>query len=175
MNISIQATQGLNAIGLIAASSRLGPMPTTRLARQLGLCLSSTEIVVKRLKNGGLLRSHRGPGGGYQLERDVSQISAWDVISCFEGTKPPAANDHKSSESDAALGLAMQLDQRVREYLQIYPLTDVMQHLRAPEIDSQQNERKNVGFRLKPLQRFGPPVAPSWVFDLAKFMRTAHA
>lgn len=174
MNISIQVSQGLNAVGLIAASSRLGPMPTTRLARQLGLCLSSTEIVVKRLKTGGLLHSHRGPGGGYQLQRHVSQISVWDVVSCFDGIKPPEADVHQSPEGDATLALATQLDQRVREYLEDYPLMDVLQHLRAHEIDDQQFERTNAGFRLKPLQRFGPPIAPSWVFDLAKFVRTAH-
>ena len=150
-------------------------MPTTRLARQLGLCLSSTEIVVKRLKTGGLLRSHRGPGGGYQLERHVSQLSVWDVISCFDGIKPPEANDHQSPENDAALELAMQLDQRVRQYLEVYPLMNVLQHLRAEEIDNQDSASTNAGFRLKPLQRFGPPLAPSWVFDLAKFMCTAHA
>ena len=175
MNISTQATQGLNAIGLIAASSRLGPMPTTRLARQLGLCLSSTEIVVKRLKTGGLLRSHRGPGGGYQLERHVSQLSVWDVVSCFDGIKPPEADHHQSPENDAALELAVQLDQRVRQYLEVYPLIDVLQHLRANEVNDLDSAKTNAGFRLKPLQRFGPPLAPSWVFDLAKFMRTAHA
>ena len=175
MNISIQATQGLNAVGLIAASSRLGPMPTTRLARQLGLCLSSTEIVVKRLKTGGLLRSHRGPGGGYQLQRHVSQLSVWDVVSCFDGIKPPDANDQQSPESGAALELALQLDQRVRQYLEGYPLMDVLQHLRTDDIEDENVASTSAGFRLKPLQRFGPPLAPSWVFDLAKFTRTAHA
>ena len=99
--------QGLHAIGIIAASSRHHPVPTTRLARHIGLCLSSTEIIVKHLKNGGLIRSHRGPGGGYQLQHPVKDLSVWDVVSCFQNNEPPAKTGLDSGESQAASALAI--------------------------------------------------------------------
>ncbi len=61
MFTSSQSIRGLQAIGFIAGSSRQQPVPTTRLVWHIGLCLSSTEIIVKQLKNGGLIRPHHGP------------------------------------------------------------------------------------------------------------------
>ena len=175
MFISKQSLQGIHAMGVIAGSSRQQSVPTTRLARCIGLCLSSTEIIVKQLKNGGLIRSHRGPGGGYQLQRPVNDLSVWDVVSCFEDTGPPSKPDQISPESEAALALAIELDASVCEHLKNYPLTQVIDQLALLEADDLDQRAMPTAFHLKPLRPASPPLAPSWVFDLAKFTHTAHA
>ncbi len=174
MFLSIHATQGLNAIGIIAASSRQKPVPTTRLARHIGLCLSSTEIIVKQLKNGGLICSHRGPGGGYQLQQPVKDLSVWDVVSCFKDNDPTAKTGKGSPESEAALALAIELQEAVCQHLQAYPLTDVLAQLTPVEPDEMNSRSMHTAFHLKPLHQPSPPLAPSWVFDLAKFTHAAH-
>jgi hypothetical protein len=138
--------QGLRAIGIIAASARQQPVPTTRLARHIGLCLSSTEVIVKQLKNGGLIRSYRGPGGGYQLQ-----------------------------QSEAAVALAVQLDEAVCQYLQTCRLIDVLEQFPADEKDDADTNASPTAFHLKPLRQPSPPSAPSWVFDLAKFTHAMPA
>ena len=175
MFFSLHAMQGLRAIGIIAASSRQQPVPTTRLARHIGLCLSSTEIIVKHLKTGGLIRSYRGPGGGYQLQHLVKDLSVWDVVSCFEGSDMPYKAGHASPESQAALALAIQLDETVCQYLQACRLIDVLELLPADARDDTDSNASHTAFHLKPLHQPGPPLAPSWVFDLAKFTQAAHA
>jgi Rrf2 family protein len=175
MFISKQSLQGIQAMGVIAGSSRQQPVPTTRLARCIGLCLSSTEIIVKQLKNGGLIRSHRGPGGGYQLQRHVNDLSVWHVVSCFEYTGPPSKTNQISPESEAALALAIDLDASVCEHLKNYPLTQVIDQLARLESHDLDPRAMPTAFRLKPLRQSSPPVAPSWVFDLAKFTYPAHA
>jgi len=175
MFLSLHATQGLNAIGVIAASSRQKPVPTTRLARQIGLCLSSTEIIVKQLKTGGLICSHRGPGGGYQLQHPVKDLSVWDVVSCFKDKDPAAKIGQGSPESEAALALAIELKEAVYEHLRSYPLTDVLARLPSAEPDGMSSRPVNTAFHLKPLHQPSPPMAPSWVFDLARFTHAAHA
>jgi len=42
------------------------------------------EQVLNRLKNGRLIMGHRGPGGGYVLARDASEISARDILAVVE-------------------------------------------------------------------------------------------
>jgi len=175
MFLSLHATQGLNAIGIIAASANQKPVPTTSLARHIGLCLSSTEIIVKQLKNGGLICSYRGPGGGYQLQQPVKDLSVWDVVSCFKDHDPPSNTGQGSPESDAALALASELKEAVCQHLQAYPLTDVIAQLPPVEPDKTGSRAMHTAFHLKPLHQSGPPRAPSWVFDLAKFTHTAHA
>ena len=175
MFISKQSLQGIHAMGVIAGSSHQQPVSTTRLARCIGLCLSSTEIIVRQLKNGGLIRSHRGPGGGYQLQRPVNDLSVWDVVSCFEGTDPASKADQISPESEAALALAIELDASVREHLKSYPLIQVIDQLALLEADDLDSRAMPTAFHLKPLRQSSPPLAPSSVFDLAKFTHAAHA
>jgi Rrf2 family protein len=43
------------------------------------------EKVIRDLMRSGLVRSRRGPGGGYQLSRPASTISFKDVIEAVEG------------------------------------------------------------------------------------------
>ena len=172
---SLHAMQGLRAIGIIAASSRQQPVPTTRLARHIGLCLSSTEIIVKQLKNGGLIRSYRGPGGGYQLQHLVKDLSVWDVVSCFEGSDMPPKAGYVSPESEAAMDLAIQLDETICKYLQACRLIDVLERFPADANDHADTNASHTAFHLKPLRQPGTPLAPSWVFDLAKFTLPAHA
>jgi Rrf2 family protein len=175
MFISKQSTQGIQALGVIAGSSHHQSVPTTRLARRIGLCLSSTEIIVRQLKNGGLIRSHRGPGGGYQLQFPVHVLSVWDVVSCFEGTDPPSNADQISPESQAVLALAVELDASVCEHLKTYPLIQVIDQLARLDSDDLDPRPMPTAFHLKPLRQSSPPLSPSWVFDLAKFTQAAHA
>jgi Rrf2 family protein len=175
MLLHIHAMQGLHALAVIASSSGKQPVPTTRLARHIGLCLSSTEIIVKHLKSNGLLRSHRGPGGGYQLERPCEQLSVWDVVACFPDQDRPAQSDQISPESEAAWALSVALDDTLRHYLQAYRLSDVLGKFPSGAPQNQECDTQRVAFNLKPLRPPSLPLAPSWVFDLAKFSRSAHA
>jgi len=175
MFFSHHALQGLHAIAIIAASSRQDSVPTTRLARHIGLCLSSTEIIVKQLKNSGLIRSHRGPGGGYQLQQPAKDLSVWDVVACFQKNDAPVNTDQCSPESEAAWTLAMQLDETVRQHLQAYRLIDVIGQLPPVEPERLDARAGQAAFHLKPLRQASLPAAPSWVFDLAKFTHAAHA
>jgi hypothetical protein len=102
-------------------------------------------------------------------------LSVWDVVSYFRDSDLPATTEHSSSESEAVANLASQLDQTLCDFLQAYPLTDVLKQLPADEPRPALSEAGNTGFQLKPFRLSAPPLAPSWVFDLAKFSGAAHA
>ena len=175
MPLSHHAIKGLQAVGILAAHSKQHPMPTTTLARHIGLCVSSTEMVMRKLRSGGLLQAHRGPGGGYQLQQAVEHLSVWDVVSCFnDNDLPPYPNGDASLESEAVMGLAILLDKTLSHFLQAYPLIDVLKQLPVDESGAAELIENNTPFHLKPLRQPAPPLAPSWVFDLAKFTNAAH-
>ena len=44
-----------------------------------------TRKVLQSLVQGGFLEAHRGPGGGYSLTRDPSEITLLEVIKAVEG------------------------------------------------------------------------------------------
>jgi Rrf2 family protein len=175
MSLSSLAIKGLHAVGIIAAHSKQHPVPTTTLARHIGLSVSSTEIVARKLRSGGLIHANRGPGGGYRLRQPVEHLTVWDVVSYFKDNAQPTVTEHGSPEREAVVDLANQLDQAVCNFLQAYPLADVLKQLPADEPKRAHSRSGNTGFQLKPFRQSAPPLAPSWVFDLAKFSGAAHA
>ncbi|NDC35880.1 MAG: Rrf2 family transcriptional regulator [Synechococcaceae bacterium WB9_2_112] len=57
----------------------------------------ASEQMLTSLRRGGILRSIRGPKGGYQLMRSPSEIKVADVIQILEGD--PQARDGASRET----------------------------------------------------------------------------
>lgn len=60
-------------------------MSAAPMAEQL--CASEAHVVkvLQQLARAGLLRSKRGPGGGYRLSRPADEITLMDVYEVFEG------------------------------------------------------------------------------------------
>lgn len=172
---SRHAIKGLHALGIIAAHSRHQPIPSTTLARHIGLCLSSTEMVIRKLRTGGLVHSLRGPGGGHQLKQDVEHLSVWDVVSCFNADELSNRAEANSPEREAANGLAARLGTAIRDSLQAYRLIDVIKRLPEDETNNDDSNESSTTFYLKPLRPIGPPLAPSSVFDLANFTNAVRS
>ena len=62
----------------------LWTVSTQDIADLLGLSVSYLESILKVLKANGIIRSYRGPGGGYQMDADPSELSVWEVVSLFD-------------------------------------------------------------------------------------------
>lgn len=58
---------------------------TDELATAQGIPQSFLVDILGALRAGGLVRSHRGRDGGYQLARAASDISIADVLRCIDG------------------------------------------------------------------------------------------
>lgn len=72
------------------AQGRAISMPL--ISRRHGLSISYLEIIFSVLKAGGLIHSHRGPGGGYSLARKAQEISLYDVV-CLIGDQENERED----------------------------------------------------------------------------------
>lgn len=169
--LNSRAIHGLNVIGLVASAPRHQPITTSRLSKMLGLSVSYTESLMKDLKEGDLLRAHRGPGGGYQLQQAVVNLSVWDVVSCFTSEEPDTKNAESSNESLAALELHQQLDIIKQSFLQSFPLTEVLKHMPESFLEDESMHTSSMSFHFKPIQKPSLPLAPNSVFDLSNFMQ----
>jgi Rrf2 family protein len=69
----------------LAAHSGEGPVRVDIIAEDQDLSPSYIHVLFGSLKTAGLVRSVRGPHGGYQLARKATDITAYDVISTLEG------------------------------------------------------------------------------------------
>jgi Rrf2 family protein len=81
------ATRAVLALALAGGRT----MKMDELAARVQAPPSMLEQLLPVLRNGGILRSVRGPNGGYTLNHDASQITVERVVRLFEGQLAPIA------------------------------------------------------------------------------------
>lgn len=84
IKISEAASLALHATGVLADAGS-GRASAEALAGALGVSRAHLVKVLQRLAKAGLVRSSRGPGGGYSLTRPPREISVREVYETIEG------------------------------------------------------------------------------------------
>ncbi len=89
MRVSAKADYALRAAAELAAAEETKPLKAERIADAQDIPIKFLESILLELKHAGIVRSQRGPEGGYGLARPASEISLADVIRAVDG---PLAN-----------------------------------------------------------------------------------
>jgi FeS assembly SUF system regulator len=76
---------GIVLMAHVARSSELQPHTARSLAKATRLPLPTVGKLLRQLSESGLLSSHRGVKGGYNLARGAANISVADIILALEG------------------------------------------------------------------------------------------
>jgi FeS assembly SUF system regulator len=130
--------------GVLAYLANAGGTPhsTSEVAEQTGLPAATVSKVLKLLTRAGLVISHRGAQGGYELSRPASGITAAEVIDALEG--PLALTECSIEEGSCELealclvGTAWQrINQAIRRALDEISLAELanMQAAHRPRVD----------------------------------------
>lgn len=85
LRITRQADYGIVLLTTFARLPRDETVTASELARRTRLPAPTVTKVLKMLAREGLLTSHRGVQGGYQLARSPDEIDLVEVISVLEG------------------------------------------------------------------------------------------
>jgi Rrf2 family protein len=97
VRVSAKADYALRAMAQLAADSADGAVAAPRLAEQQGIPLKFLHGVLTDLKRARLVRSTRGPDGGFELMRPANKITLADILRAVEG---PLVNIHDTSLAD---------------------------------------------------------------------------
>ena len=92
MRISSKADYAVRATAELANAAGGGPIKADTIARAQDIPVRFLLNILTELKHAGIVRSHRGAEGGYELARPASKIMLADVIRAMEG---PLANVHE--------------------------------------------------------------------------------
>ncbi len=90
LRISRKIDYGLRAMIYLASVAPGAVVPFREIARQMDVPEDFLAKIFKTLVDAGLVRSIRGPHGGYSLARSAAEVSFLDVIEAVEG--PVALN-----------------------------------------------------------------------------------
>jgi Rrf2 family protein len=118
VRVSAKADYAVRA-ALELAVAEGGPVKGDRIAESQDIPLKFLENILIDLRNAGLVRTQRGPEGGYWLARPAKEIAVADVIRAVEGPlaavrgEPPEALDyHGAAESLQTVWIALRANLR---------------------------------------------------------------
>ena len=80
MKLSTKGRYAVMAMVDLACNSNGSPVALADIADRQEISLSYLEQLFGRLRKGGLVKSVRGPGGGYLLARPTPQMRVSDII-----------------------------------------------------------------------------------------------
>ena len=80
MRLTTKGRFAVTAMIDIALHSTRGPVTLAGVAARQHISLSYLEQLFGKLRRRGLVESVRGPGGGYSLARDASEVTVADII-----------------------------------------------------------------------------------------------
>ncbi|HEY6008952.1 MAG TPA: Rrf2 family transcriptional regulator, partial [Geobacteraceae bacterium] len=85
MKLSTKSRYGLRALFDIAYNSGLMPAQIQDISRRQEISPRYLEQIFQSLKRQGILKSKRGPQGGYFLARKPEQITVREILEAAEG------------------------------------------------------------------------------------------
>jgi Rrf2 family protein len=85
VRVTAKADYAVRAVVELAASSSEAPRKVDEVAQAQGIPLSFLENILTQLRSSGVVRSQRGPEGGYWLARPAQEVTLADVIRAVEG------------------------------------------------------------------------------------------
>jgi len=80
MRLTSKGRYAVSAMIDLSKNQDAGPVNLAAISERQFISLSYLEQLFRRLREGGLVKSVRGPGGGYLLNRAAEDITVSDVI-----------------------------------------------------------------------------------------------
>ena len=85
MHVTAKADYAVRAVIELAGSTQRSPRKVDEVARAQDIPVSFLENILTQLRSAGIVRSQRGPEGGYWLAQPADELPLATVIRAVEG------------------------------------------------------------------------------------------
>jgi Rrf2 family protein len=130
MHVTAKADYAVRAMIELASGSQDAPRKVDEVAQAQGIPVSFLENILTQLRSSGIVRSQRGPEGGYWLAQPPEEVNLAQVIRAVEGPlvgvrglRPEEVSYAGSAESLQEVWLALRAN--LRKVLEHVTLADV--------------------------------------------------
>ena len=89
MGISTKSTYGIRAMFELAINYGRSPVSVTFISERENISVPYLEQLLSRLRKKGLVKSVRGPKGGYVLAKKPKDITVGDIVRALDGVITP--------------------------------------------------------------------------------------
>ncbi|MCW8107310.1 Fe-S cluster assembly transcriptional regulator IscR [Alteromonas ponticola] len=147
MKLTSKGRYAVTAMLDVALHSAKGPVPLADISERQGISLSYLEQLFARLRKEKLVDSVRGPGGGYKLGRDASDIAVGQVIRAVDesvdATRCQGMADCQGGERCLTHSLWQDLSDRISLFLNGISLGELMAQREVQEVAGRQDKNKS--------------------------------
>ncbi|HVF89593.1 MAG TPA: Rrf2 family transcriptional regulator [Blastocatellia bacterium] len=133
MQISTKGKYSVRAMIDIAQHSSGSPVPLAAISKREGISLQFLEQLFQQLRKGHVVKSIRGPHGGYVLAREASEITIGDIVrlvepplyssSCF--ARDESVEQCRIAESCIGGAIWSQLSEHINNFLDSITVADL--------------------------------------------------
>lgn len=145
MRLTTKGRYAVTAMLDLALNEARGPIRLAAISERQGISLSYLEQLFAHLRRQGLVRSIRGPGGGYRLKRTAETISVAEVVAAVnedtDATRCGGKGDCHEGDTCLTHHLWMDLSDQIRAFLDGISLADLVQRNEIREISDKQVHR----------------------------------
>lgn len=131
MRLTTKGRYAVTAMLDLAIHAGNGPVSLADISERQGISLSYLEQLFAKLRRNELVRSVRGPGGGYQLNREQQGINVAQVIDAVNESVDATGCGHTGSCQDGSICLThhlwCDLSSQIHDFLSQITLADLME------------------------------------------------
>lgn len=147
MKLSTKITYGVRALFDIAYHACGMPAKVNDIARRQGISPRYIEQIFIQLKKSGIIKTVRGPKGGYLLAKEPARITLGDIIRAIEGNielvgcKAASATAEECivSEQCVTAPIWNELNQKVSEFFDSISIEDLCERGKKLGIERDMN------------------------------------
>lgn len=143
MRLTAKGRYAVTAMLDLAVHRDDGPISLADISERQGISLSYLEQLFAKLRRNGLVKSVRGPGGGYQLSREDSQIFVAEIIDSVDenvdATKCQGKADCQNGETCLTHELWSDLSEQIHQFLSEIDLASIIAKRDAQQVAEQDN------------------------------------
>lgn len=146
MRLTTKGRYAVTAMLDLALHAQNGPVSLADISERQGISLSYLEQLFAKLRRSNLVSSVRGPGGGYQLSRDMQGIQVAQVIDAVnesvDATKCQGLGDCHAGDTCLTHHLWCDLSLQIHEFLSGISLADLVTRREVQEVAQRQDQRR---------------------------------
>ena len=153
MRLTTKGRYAVTAMIDLALHQGQRPVTLQDIAVNQEISLSYLEQLFARLRQSGLVRGTRGPGGGYRLAQDASEVSIAGIITAVDEkadlTRCGGKSDCQQGEECLTHELWAELSEKIYQFLDDISLADLIQRPRVLEVAKRQSGKRKTSMKEK--------------------------
>jgi Rrf2 family iron-sulfur cluster assembly transcriptional regulator len=143
MRLTTKGRYAVTAMLDLAIHATDSPVPLADISQRQGISLSYLEQLFARLRRQGLVKSARGPGGGYRLNRVADDITIVEVLNAIDEkidtTRCGGKGDCQDGQACLTHDLWFDLSKQISDFLSRISLGELVERRTVREVSARQD------------------------------------